>query len=125
MIEPSAAQVSTSWLTLRRDGVMVVFDVSGPHLPRIVYWGADLGDLIASEFAQLPAAEYTTPTADTRDADVPVTVLPSRAQGWPGWPGLTGHRDGLAPIGRQALRCWRRQGPAASWRRCRSHANDG
>jgi alpha-galactosidase len=96
MIEPSAAQVSTSWLTLRRDGVMVVFDVSGPHLPRIVYWGADLGDLIASEFAQLPAAEYTTPTADTRDADVPVTVLPSRAQGWPGWPGLTGHRDGLA-----------------------------
>jgi alpha-galactosidase len=96
MIEPLPAQLSRSWLTLRRDGVMVVFDVSGPHLPRIVHWGADLGDLIASELAQLPAAECTAPTADTRDADIPVTVSPSRAQGWPGWPGLTGHRDGLA-----------------------------
>jgi alpha-galactosidase len=96
MIEPSAAQPSRPWLTLRRDGVMVVFDVSGPHLPRIVHWGADLGDLSAPELSQLPAAEYTTPTAETHNADVPVTVSPTRAQGWSGWPGLTGHRGGTA-----------------------------
>jgi alpha-galactosidase len=75
---------------------MVVFDVGGPHLPRIVHWGADLGDLTTADLEQLPAAEYTTPTDNTHNADVPVTVSPSRAQGWSGWPGLTGHRDGLA-----------------------------
>jgi alpha-galactosidase len=92
----SAASLSRSWITLRRDDVMVVFDVGGPHLPRIVHWGADLGDLSPSDLAQLPAAEYTPPTSETYNADVPVTVSPSRAQGWPGWPGLTGHRDGIA-----------------------------
>jgi alpha-galactosidase len=91
-----AAPLSGSWITLRRDGVMVVFDVGGPHLPRIVHWGADLGDLTTADLAHLPAAEYTPPTADTHNADVPVTVSPSRAQSWPGWPGLAGHRDGLA-----------------------------
>lgn len=88
--------LDTPWLVLRRAGVMVVLDVGGPHLPRIVHWGSDLGDLSAAEIAALPRAQYTPAGPDTYDADIPLTLLPARAQSWAGWPGLTGHRDGLA-----------------------------
>ncbi|HXR41902.1 MAG TPA: hypothetical protein VN738_05800 [Acidothermaceae bacterium] len=30
------------WRTLRQAGVALVLDVGGPHLPRIVHWGANL-----------------------------------------------------------------------------------
>ena len=90
------AIVDDRWLTLRRAGVMVALDVGGPHLPRVVHWGADLGELGAADLAALPASPYTTPTARTHVSDAPVTLSPSRAQGWPGWPGLSGHRDGFA-----------------------------
>jgi alpha-galactosidase len=92
----TAASVSPTWLTLRYNGVMVVLDVGGPHLPRVVHWGADLGELSTAEIAALPAAPYAAPDQNTHVADVPVTVSPTRAQGWPGWPGLTGHRAGSA-----------------------------
>jgi alpha-galactosidase len=58
---------------LSRAGVQVVLDIDGPHLPRIAQWGAELG-------SPSPA----------------LTLAPSRAQGWAGRPGLTGHRDGAA-----------------------------
>ncbi|GAA5185276.1 alpha-galactosidase [Rugosimonospora acidiphila] len=83
------------WLPIRRAGVMVVLDVGGPHLPRIVYWGRDLGDLDADQYRLLAVEPYTT-AAPTNYPDVPLTLSPSRAQGWDGWPGLTGHRDGFA-----------------------------
>jgi alpha-galactosidase len=81
---------------MRREGVMVVLDLGGPQLPRIVHWGADLGDLSTAEIEALPHAQYTVPDQTTHVADVPVTLSPTRAQGWQGWPGLTGHRDGAA-----------------------------
>jgi alpha-galactosidase len=81
---------------LRRAGVLVVLDAAGPHLPRVLHWGADLGELTAADLAALPAAGYTPPTPATHNAAVPVTLSPSRAQGWPGRPGLTGHRAGRA-----------------------------
>ena len=85
-----------TWVTLRRDGVMVVFDVGGPHVPRVVHWGADLGDLSTADIAELPTAAYFPTDDKTHNADVPLTISPTRAQGWSGWPGLTGHRDGTA-----------------------------
>lgn len=75
---------------------MVVFDVGGPHLPRIVHWGADLGVLSTADIAELPGAAYFPIDESTHNADVPLTVSPTRAQGWSGWPGLTGHRNGAA-----------------------------
>jgi alpha-galactosidase len=83
-----------SWRALRRAGVMVALDVGGPHLPRIVHWGADVGELTPTEFAALPGAAYETPTQETHNADLPAMLSPTRAQGWTGWPGLTGHRAG-------------------------------
>jgi alpha-galactosidase len=92
----SSPVAAGGWLALRRAGVLLALDVAGPHLPRIVHWGGDLGELGPTDFAALPAAAYEAPTADGYNSDVPVTLSPTRAQGWPGWPGLTGHRAGAA-----------------------------
>ncbi|HKC29158.1 MAG TPA: hypothetical protein VKB75_14190, partial [Jatrophihabitans sp.] len=81
------------WTILRQAGVMVILDVRGTDLPRLVHWGADLGALDEDELATLPAAGSPDPT---HDSPAPVTMLPTRAQGWAGWPGLAGHRDGRA-----------------------------
>ncbi len=87
---------SPRWTTLRRDGVMVVLDTCGPYLPRVVYWGHDLGELSDDEVAALPLAGEQMRGHRPADRGVPLTLLPTRAHGWPGWPGLTGHRHGLA-----------------------------
>jgi alpha-galactosidase len=93
LTDPTPVQ---NWVTLRRAGVMAVFDVGGPHLPRIVHWGSDLGDLSSADIAGLPAAAFSSTDDKTHNADVPLTVSPTRAQGWSGWPGLSGHREGIA-----------------------------
>jgi len=83
------------WATLRRQGVMVVLDIGGPHLPRVVYWGGDLGEISDEETAALPlASEKIGPRP--ADVGVPLTLSPARAQGWVGWPGLSGHRHGYS-----------------------------
>ena len=84
------------WLSLRRDGVMVVLDVGGPYLPRVVHWGHDLGELSDDEICALPLAREQIRGHRPADKGIPITLLPTRAHGWPGWPGLTGHRHGLA-----------------------------
>jgi alpha-galactosidase len=85
-----------SWVHLRRGGISFMVDVDGPHLPRVVYWGTDLGDLSDDEIAALPGALFVPWSAQTERSPIPVTVSPERAQGWSGWPGLSGHRAGLA-----------------------------
>ena len=87
--EPEAAG---PYVILRRAGVMVVVETAGPHLPRVVYWGADLGELDNEDLAALPLSWSSVPTPGRHLS--PATVSPSRAQGWPGWPGLSGHRNG-------------------------------
>ena len=42
---PQAMGASRHYVLWQRSGVMVVLDISGPHLPRALYWGADLGPL--------------------------------------------------------------------------------
>jgi len=87
-----AAKVNSRFLVLRQAGVMVVVQCDGPHLPRLVYWAADLGPLGDEDLATLPLAGPPSTPAGFYPA--PVTMSPSRAQGWPGWPGLAGHRHG-------------------------------
>jgi alpha-galactosidase len=84
------------WLSLRQRDVMVVVDVGGPYLPRVVYWGADLGDLTDEETSALPLAVEQERGPRPADGGVPFTLSPSRAQGWRGWPGLSGHRGGVS-----------------------------
>jgi alpha-galactosidase len=82
------------WVQLRRAGVAVVLDVAGPDLPRIVHWGADPGRLDDESCAALPNANPAPP--DSRSTAASFTLSPTRAQSWPAWPGLTGHRGGRA-----------------------------
>jgi alpha-galactosidase len=85
-----------NWIQLRRGGVSFILDVAGPQLPRVVHWGADLGELGDEEIAALPGALFVHWSAQTERSPIPVTVSPERAQSWSGWPGLSGHRAGLA-----------------------------
>lgn len=91
--------MSAAPVVLRAAGVMLVLDVSGPKVPRVVYWGADLGELPADVLAVLAPAAALAATNDP----VTVTLLPVQADGWVGRPGLSGHRDGAFPYARPVL----------------------
>ena len=80
---------------LRSGGVsLVVATADGPGLPRIVHWGADLGELAHEELAELALASVAQVTSYVLDEPVPAAVLPEHALGYSGWPGVSGHRDG-------------------------------
>jgi alpha-galactosidase len=90
------AELLSSWINLRRGGISLILDVAGPQLPRVVHWGGDLGDLSDDQIAALPGALFVHWSQQTERSPIPVTVSPERAQSWSGWPGLSGHRAGLA-----------------------------
>jgi alpha-galactosidase len=62
-------------IALAAAGVSLIVDASGPGLPRVVHFGADV-DPVALEPAAGPS------------------LLPGQADGWYGRPALEGHRDG-------------------------------
>jgi alpha-galactosidase len=78
---------------------MLVLDVSGPKVPRVVYWGADLGDLPGDVLPVLVPAAALAATNDP----VTLTLVPVQADGWIGRPGLSGHRDGGFTYARPTL----------------------
>jgi alpha-galactosidase len=85
----------TEVVHLRAPGVCsLLLDCSGAALPRVLHWGADLGDLPAAVTTAI--ARATTPDAVHAALDAPVvlSVLPEQSGGWLGTPGLTGHRNG-------------------------------
>jgi alpha-galactosidase len=83
-----------SLLHLRAAGVSLLLDVADDRLPRVLHWGADLGDVPDEELAALRAASVPPLSPGSTDAPVPVSVLPEQSLGWLGTPGITGHRDG-------------------------------
>jgi alpha-galactosidase len=80
----------------RAGGVSLVLDCSGPLLPRVLHWGADLGDRSAPELSGLALAATPQQVSNNVDEVVPISVLPEQSVGWIGTPGLTGHRNGAA-----------------------------
>ncbi|MDF2710839.1 MAG: alpha-galactosidase [Nonomuraea muscovyensis] len=64
-------------------GACLVLDDSGPGLPRVGHFGADLGPVAGSVLA--PALESPAPVPP---------LLPSQGDGWYGRPGLAGTRHG-------------------------------
>jgi alpha-galactosidase len=75
---------------LRSGGVSVVVDHSGPDLPAIVHWGADLGELDDAGLASVLLANGLPARSQGPDDPVRVAVLPEHATGWLGRPGLAG-----------------------------------
>ncbi len=109
MSEASAgAQVGESFVHLRRSGTSVLLDLRDGGLPRVLHVGADLGAL-GEPGASAVALALDPPVAHSAlDQPVPTRLLPERADGWRGQPGLDGWREGpdsgwsprfLVPVG--------------------------
>ncbi|MGC4944436.1 alpha-galactosidase [Kribbella sp. DT2] len=81
-------------LQLRSAGVSLVLDCSGPALPSVLHWGADLGELSESALIELRRGAGAVQTGNGLDDNLPVAIVPEYSAGWFGLPGLNGHRDG-------------------------------
>jgi alpha-galactosidase len=79
---------------LTAGGVAVVVDLPAHALPRIAYWGRDLGRMSDEQVADLVRASKAPNAANGLDAPLPVAVVPEQWAGWTGTPGLSGHRHG-------------------------------
>src|SRR5436853_140898 len=75
----------TELIELSANGVGLVLDASGPGLPAVLHWGADLGPL-DDDFA-LATIPGVPPSAV--DDPIRLTLLPSEEDGWLGRPGLS------------------------------------
>jgi alpha-galactosidase len=82
---------------LRSGGVSLLLAFDEDRLPRIVHWGADLGDASEQELAALDRARTVQPFGTPLDGGMSVSVLPEGSAGWPGVRGVEGHRGGAAP----------------------------
>jgi alpha-galactosidase len=81
---------------LRRGGTSVVLRLDDVHLPSVLHWGPDLGELAPADLdAMLSALDkpYVDSAVMTQQA---VSVLPQHSTGWIGRPGLLGHRQGTS-----------------------------
>jgi alpha-galactosidase len=70
-------------------------------VPRVLHWGARLGDDLGSDAASWAAASDHPVPQGGLDHVVPLSLLPERARGWAAYGGISGHRaDGRdwAPI---------------------------
>jgi alpha-galactosidase len=79
---------------LRHGGVSLVLDCGDVTLPKVLHWGADVGDLSELDLEQL--FQVSVPAVELGSADVPqiVSVVPEESTAWLGTPGLTGNRNG-------------------------------
>jgi alpha-galactosidase len=81
---------------LRAGGVSLVLDTRAPRLPRIVHWGADLGELSGALLQNLATADVPGVVSNVPDEPVIPGIVTEHATGWMGLPGLIGHREGRA-----------------------------
>ncbi|MBK4346278.1 alpha-galactosidase [Lacisediminihabitans sp. G11-30] len=87
---------------LRAGGVSVVFDARRA-LPRVLHWGADLGDLSTEELDAFALIAGPSQLHNSPDEPRAFTVWPTQFDGWSGTPAITGHRAGVATTPRVAL----------------------
>ena len=80
-----------------------MIDATGDGQPALVHWGADLGALSEADLEVLLSA--TVPAVPNAVLDQPLRrgLLPERALGYRGRPGLSGHRSGADFAPRLAL----------------------
>lgn len=75
-------------------GVSVVLVAESDSLPVVAYWGTALGQL--DDATEQRIVDDIRPQRATSEPDVPrpIGILPEAKQGWLGFPGIAGHRDG-------------------------------
>ena len=91
-------------IQLRAAGVSLVLDVAGPALPRVLHWGADLGELNPAQLAVLAGASVPGVPGSFFDGPWQLPVLATEHDGWSGTPGLSGHRGSADAVPRLVLR---------------------
>ena len=91
---PSAQLPAGAIHHLSAGGVSLVLDTRGPRLPRIVHWGSALGELSAQLLDNLATADIRAAVTNVPDDPVLPSIVTEHAMGWPGLPGLLGHRAG-------------------------------
>ncbi|MGF1646514.1 MAG: alpha-galactosidase [Kineosporiaceae bacterium] len=79
---------------LRGGGAALVVDVPDDRLPRVLHWGADVGDLAEADLATLRATSLPAVGINLQDVPSLPGLLPGEADGWFGRPGLSAHRGG-------------------------------
>ena len=83
--------MSSELIHLTAAGVSLLLDVGDGRLPRVVHWGAALGDTAVEGVARGSAAPLVGGELDERHA---VSLLPEESWGWLHTPGLSGSRAG-------------------------------
>lgn len=96
-VTPSPSTGVSVWaqvVHLSAAGVSVVLDLRDGGLPRVVHWGAALGDLAEVQLQALADAAVPAIGPNAIDQPLAVSVVPEHSRGWLGQPGLAGHRSG-------------------------------
>ncbi|MGW6152982.1 alpha-galactosidase [Streptomyces sp. NPDC055144] len=81
---------SASVIQLRGGSTSFVVELGAP-LPRVLHWGADLGELSTAELDTIRATATPSVTHNSTDTPRLLTVLPTEADAWSGTPGIEGH----------------------------------
>nr|WP_314843454.1 alpha-galactosidase [uncultured Microbacterium sp.] len=89
-------------VALRASGVSFVLELTSP-IPRVLHWGADLGEIDAEAAATL--ALTAGPALLNNSPDVPrvFSAMPTEFEGWSGTPAISGNAQGRATTPRPRL----------------------
>jgi alpha-galactosidase len=90
------------FVALRGGDVSFIVELSRP-LPRVLYWGADLGELSPGDIEAIRVSSYSSSTHNSTDEPRTLTVLPTEADAWSGTPGIEGVVRNRTPYARFAL----------------------
>ena len=89
-------------VSLRAAGTCFAVELTEP-VPRVLHWGADLGDLTDDDLTALATTADQAILHNAPDVARRFTVWPTEADGWSGTPGHHGHLDGTAAAPRPVL----------------------
>lgn len=90
--------MSAETVHLTAGGVSVVLALDVDAMPVVVHWGRALGPVDDEILAALARNGHRQRVVDEPDAPRPVGVVPEARQGWLGFPGVAGLREGRAPF---------------------------
>lgn len=85
--------MTTTYTHLRAAGTSLLL-ATGGTLPRVLHWGADLGEVDDAAAAEIERASVMPTASGTADEPYDLSVLPEQSAGWLATPGITGHRAG-------------------------------
>ena len=80
-------------VSLRAAGAALVVELTEP-VPRVLHWGADLGELSDADGAALSLTAEAAVLNNSVDLPRRFTIWPTEADGWSGVPAQQGHRAG-------------------------------